>query len=123
MIDDVIVIDNPQSIEGFRDAQRVLNAVTFDVVVHMIDVGVPWRRWFEKMLLAAALVGLTCQVGWRRRVTTEFGKVPATTLTLGNISLAQCNVQMNWIMAPVLSTRLFQDQRQANWQTAGWRKI
>jgi hypothetical protein len=83
LIDDVIVLDNPQSFAGFRDARRILNATKFDLVVQMIDVGVPWRRRLKKMLLAAALVGLTCQVGWRRRGTTEFGKVPATNPNLG----------------------------------------
>lgn len=84
LIDDVIVLDNPGSFEGFRDARRILNATTFDLVVQMIDVGVPWRRRFKKMLFVAALVGLTRQVGWRRAGTIEFGKVPAIDPNLGH---------------------------------------
>ncbi len=84
LIDDVIVLDNPRSFAGFCDARKMLNATTFDLVVQMIDVGVPWRRRFKKMLFAAALVGLTRQVGWRRRGTIESGKVPAIDPKLGH---------------------------------------
>jgi heptosyltransferase II len=84
LIDDVIVIDNPRSFEGFRDARKMLNATPFDLIVQMIDVGVPWRRRFKKMLFTAALVGLTRQVGWRGRGAIEYGKVPAVNPGLGH---------------------------------------
>lgn len=84
LIDDVIVLDDPRSFACFRDARKMLNATTFDLVVQMIDVGVPWRRRFKKMLFVAALVGLTRQVGWRGHGTIEFGKVPAIDPNLGH---------------------------------------
>ena len=84
LIDDVIVLENPRSVRDFRDARKLLNRNKIDLVIQMMDVGIPWLRRFKKMVFAAALVGLTRQVGWRRRGTIEFGKVPATDPNLGH---------------------------------------
>jgi heptosyltransferase II len=84
LIDDVIVLDNPRSITAFFHARKILAKTRFDLVIQMIDVGVPWRRRLKKILFAAALVGPKRQLGWRRKGTVEYGKVPATDPLLGH---------------------------------------
>jgi heptosyltransferase II len=84
LIDDVIVLNNPRSTLDFLQARRILGRTKYDLVIQMIDVGVPWRRRLTKVLFVAALLGFKPQLGWRRAGTIESGKVPDTDPQLGH---------------------------------------
>jgi heptosyltransferase II len=84
LIDDVIVLDDPRSFSDFNRARKILSAANIDLIIQMIDVGVPWRRRLKKLLFALALVGPKRQLGWRRSGTVEKGRVPAKDPKLGH---------------------------------------
>lgn len=85
LIDDVVVIDDALSVAGIRTARRTLAGRKFDLVVQMMDVGLPWKRRFKKMAYIFALLGPVRQIGWRRRgATIEMGRVPAIDPKVGH---------------------------------------
>jgi heptosyltransferase-2 len=85
LIDDVLPIDDAVSVAGVRAARKMLAGRKFDLVVQMMDVGLPWKRRFKKLAYIFALLGPVRQIGWRRRgATIEMGKVPLVDPYVGH---------------------------------------
>lgn len=84
LIDDVILIDDALSLSDIAAARRTLRQRRYDLVVQMMDVGLPWRRRIKKLAYIAALLGPVRQIGWRRRGTIEKGRIPAIDPELGH---------------------------------------
>ena len=84
LIDDVVLIDDALSLADIRAARQTLRQRRYDLVIQMMDVGLPWRRRLKKLIYIAALLGPVRQIGWRRRGTIEMGHVPAVDPQLGH---------------------------------------
>lgn len=84
LIDDVVLIDDAASISGLRAARRALSQRRYDLVIQMMDVGLPWRRRLKKLAYIFALLGPVRQIGWRRPGTMEMGRVPDVDPHLGH---------------------------------------
>lgn len=76
VIDEVVTLPGLRSVRTLASAARLLRGLHADLIVQMMDIGIPWRRRAKKMAFAAVLVGLVRQVGWRLRGSVERGKVP-----------------------------------------------
>lgn len=76
LIDDVVTIADAVSFQGVRTARRALAGHRYDLVVQMMDIGIPWRRRFKKLAYIFALLGPVRQIGWRMRGSVERGRVP-----------------------------------------------
>lgn len=83
LIDDVIVMD-PRSLSALSDARSLLKKMPIDLVVQMIDVGVPWPRRLKKLAFIVALLGFVRQIGWRRSGTIQQGRIPKNDPQLGH---------------------------------------
>lgn len=77
LIDDVILIDDALSLSGIRTARSILRQRRYDIIIQMMDVGLPWRRRLKKLAYIFALLGPVRQIGWRGPGTIEMGRVPA----------------------------------------------
>lgn len=84
LIDDVVLIDDALSLSGIRTARSILRQRRYDLVIQMMDVGLPWRRRLKKLAYILALLGPIRQIGWRGRGTIETGWVPAIDPKLGH---------------------------------------
>lgn len=84
LIDDVLVLPDVRSPASLRTARMRLRADRPDLVIQMIDVGVPWRRRLKKLLFIFALLGPVRQLGWRRPGVVKRGRVPKIDPGLGH---------------------------------------
>lgn len=84
LIDDILVLPDVRTLSSLRAARARLRAERPDLVIQMIDVGVPWLRRLKKLLFIFGLLGGVRQLGWRRRGVVERGRVPAEDPQLGH---------------------------------------
>ena len=84
LIDDVVLIDDALSLAGIRAAKQTLRLRKYDLVIQMMDTGLPWRRRLKKLAYIFALLGPVRQIGWGGRGTIEMGHVPKVDPKLGH---------------------------------------
>jgi heptosyltransferase-2 len=83
-IDEVIALPGLRAMRELMAARGVLRRLKPDLIVQMMDIGIPWRRRIKKMAFAALLVGAVRQIGWRLRGRIERGAIPPVDPELGH---------------------------------------